>query len=56
MKDNSTINRKGEPKVRNTKTLTLATLSVIRAGGKGHRKSQDAPDALEGTRMKGGRT
>jgi hypothetical protein len=32
------------------KTLTLAPLRDIRAGGKGHRKNQDTPDLFEGKR------
>jgi hypothetical protein len=34
------------------KASTLATLRVIKAGGKGHRKSQDTPDLLEGRKMR----
>ena len=31
----------------NNRTQTLATLRVIKAGGKGHRKSQETPDILK---------
>ncbi len=44
-----TSKKKGETKIKKEKQiiLTLATLRVIKAGGNGHRKSQETPDLLE---------